>query len=207
MAPGGPFKPAVGLEWGSFREVFWLMPSRLKRFHHSGQTHIITFCCYRRRTLFLSDASKETFELALEGVRRNFRLCIYDYVVMLEHIPLLLSEPEQETVAVAIKSLKQGVSRRLIGDAEHFWQKRYDDFNIRNRRQFVEKLRYVHRNPVTKGLCARPEAWRGSSFLHYSTGHEGCVESESEWTANERERVGGGLSPLVHVAHSSQGRA
>jgi hypothetical protein len=54
---GSPFKPAVRLELGNFREVFWLMPSRLKRFHHSGQTHFITFCCYRRRTLFLSDAS------------------------------------------------------------------------------------------------------------------------------------------------------
>ncbi len=71
----------------------------------------------------------------------------------------------------------------------------------------VEKLRYVHRNPVTKGLCARPEDWKWSSFLHYATGHEGCVEIESEWTANKRERVGGELSPLVDVPHSSQRRA
>ena len=80
------------------------MPSRLKRFHHSGQTHFITFCCYRRRKLFLSDASKETFELALERVRRNFQLCVYGYVVMPEHVHLLLSEPDQETLAVAIRA-------------------------------------------------------------------------------------------------------
>jgi len=42
----------------------------------------------------------------------------------------------------------------LIGDAEHFWQKRYYDFNIRNYPQFVEKLRYIHRNPVKQGLRA-----------------------------------------------------
>ena len=52
----------------------------------------------------------------------------------------------------ALKSLKQGVSRRLIGDAEHFWQKRYYDFNIQNYPQLVEKLRYIHRNPVKAGL-------------------------------------------------------
>ena len=52
--------------------------------------------------------------------------------------PVLLSEPQQDTLADALKSLKQGVSRRLIGDAEHFWQKRYYDFNIRNYPQFVE---------------------------------------------------------------------
>ena len=53
---------------------------------------------------------------------------------MQEHVHLLLSEPQRDTLADTIKSLKQGVSRRLIGDAEHFWQKRYYDFNIRNYR-------------------------------------------------------------------------
>ena len=53
--------------------------------------------------------------------------------------PPVLSEPQQGTLADGLKSLKQGVSRRLIGDAEHFWQKRYYDFNIRNYPQFVEK--------------------------------------------------------------------
>src|SRR5271163_52745 len=91
------------------------MPSRLKRFHHSGQSHFVTFCCYRRRASFLTDASKDTFELALEGIRRSFQLHVYGYVVMPEHVHLLLSEPKRETLDVAIKSLKQGVSRRLIG--------------------------------------------------------------------------------------------
>jgi hypothetical protein len=81
-------------------------------------------------------------------------LCL-GYVVMPEHAHLLLSEPDQETLAVVIQTLKQGVSRRLIGEAEHFWQKRYHDSNIRNHRQFTERLRYAHRNPVSKGLCVR----------------------------------------------------
>jgi REP element-mobilizing transposase RayT len=120
------------------------------------------------------------FENALERVRRNFRLRVYGYVVMPEHIHLLLSEPDtdggplkpdlglsgevhsrpqQRTLADALKSLKQGVARRLIGQAEHFWQKRYYDFNVRNDAQFVEKLHYIHCNPVKQGLCERPEDW------------------------------------------------
>jgi len=79
----------------------------------------------------------------------------------------------------------------LIGGAEHFWQKRYYDFNIRNYPQFVEKLRYIHRNPVKQGLCDRPEDWQWSSFRHYATGAEGRVEIESEWTARKRERAAG----------------
>ncbi len=112
----------------------------------------MTFSCYHRRASFSAAASREVFEAVLERVRRSFALCVYGYVVMPNHVHLLLSEPPQGTLADAIKSLKQGVSRRLIGRAEHFWQKRYYDFNVRNERQFVEKLRYIHRNPVDARL-------------------------------------------------------
>jgi len=192
------------------------MPCGLTRFQHSGQNHFATFCCYHRHRLFTTDASRRIFESALERVRRSFRLQVYGYVVMPEHVHLLLSEPQrdtsidrtaplkpkdglsgppvlsetkQDTLADALKSLKQGVSRRLIGDAEHFWQKRYYDFNIRNYSQFVEKLRYIHRNPVKAGLCERPEDWEWSSFRQYATGCAGRVEIECEWTARKRERA------------------
>jgi len=82
---------------------------------------------------------------------------------MPEHVHLLLNEPQRATLADAIKSLKQGVSRRLIGDSLHFWQARYYDFNIRTYDQYVEKLRYIHRNPVERGLCNQPEDWNGAA--------------------------------------------
>lgn len=119
------------------------------------------------------------------------------------HVHFLLSEPQHGVLADALKSLKQGVSRRLIGDAEHFWQKRYYDFNVRNSQQFIEKLRYIHRNPVKRGLCQRPEDWQWSSFLPYATGQEGCVAIESEWTARRRELAAGRLCPTVELPHSS----
>ncbi len=170
----------------------------------SGQTHFVTFCCYRRRPSFTPPTSRRVFEAALERVRRNFGLCVYGYVVMPEHVHLLLSEPPHGTLAEAIKSLKQGVARRLIGTAEHFWQKRYYDFNVRNGRQFVEKLRYIHRNPVARGLCERPEEWEWSSFRQWATGCEGGVEIECEWTARRRERAAGRLCAAVELPHSSQ---
>jgi putative transposase len=229
------------------------MPWGLKRFHESGQSHFVTFCCYHRHPLLTSDESRRIFEAALERVRRSYKLCVYGYVVMPEHVHLLLSEPQRGTLADALKSLKQGVSRRLIGSCalksfplkpkaglsgppsphkptpglsgppsphkptpglsgppsglsgplEHFWQKRYYDFNIRNDSQFVEKLTYIHRNPVKAGLCGRPEDWPWSSFLHYAAGAEGRVEIELEWTARRRERAAGRLCPAVELPHSS----
>jgi REP element-mobilizing transposase RayT len=94
------------------------MPWGLKRFHESGQSHFVTFCCYHRRPLLTTDESRRIFESALERVRHSYKLCVYGYVVMPEHVHLLLSEPQPDTLADALKSLKQGVSRRLIGDAE-----------------------------------------------------------------------------------------
>src|ERR1700720_1174005 len=72
------------------------MPWGLTRFHHSGQSHFVTFCCYHRRQLFTTDASRRIFESALERVRRSFRLHVYGYVVMPEHVHLLVSEPQRD---------------------------------------------------------------------------------------------------------------
>jgi REP element-mobilizing transposase RayT len=69
-----------------------------------------------------------------------------------------------------------------------FWQRRFYDFNVRTRRKMTEKLKYIHRNPVVRGLVGRPEDWPWSSFRHYAMGEIGVVEIESEWTARRRER-------------------
>jgi|SRR5450432_407815 len=157
------------------------MPWGLQRFQQSRQRHFVTFGCHHRRPSFTTNTSRKIFENALERVRRTFGLQVYGYVVMPDHVHLLLSEPGGPRkpsfglsgavlLADAIKSLKQGVSRRLIGEAEHFWQKRYYDFNIRNHQQFVEKLRYIHCNPVKRGLCERPEDWDGAAFASTQPG-------------------------------------
>jgi len=85
---------------------------------------------------------------------------VYGYVVMPEHVHLLVSEPERGTLAQAMQSLKQGVARRLaLPAADSFRQARYYDFNVWSHHKFVEKLRYIHRNPVEPGLVERPEDW------------------------------------------------
>ena len=70
-----------------------LMPWGLTRFHHSGQSHFVTFCCYHRRQLLTTDASMRIFVSALERVRRSFRLQVYGYAVM----PGACSPPAQRT--------------------------------------------------------------------------------------------------------------
>jgi putative transposase len=83
--------------------------------------------------------------------------------------------------------LKQQTSRILKQRGSvQFWQRRYYDFNVHSEEKRVEKLKYMHRNPVKRGLLEKPEDWPWSSFRHYATGHLGVVEIESEWTAFRR---------------------
>jgi len=110
---------------------------------------------------------------------------------MPEHVHLLLSEPLQGTLASAMQAMKQSVSRKLgNGNGEPFWTERYYDFNVFSTSKRVEKLRYMHRNPVVRGLVQQPEEWLWSSFRHYLSGDEGSVEIESPWTARKRGRAG-----------------
>ena len=179
------------------------MPWGLKRFHATRQLHYLTFSCYKRRPNFGTVESRTTFESALERVRKRYGLCVYGYVVMPEHVHMLMSESERGTLAQVMQSLKQGVARTLALRAkESFWQARYYDFNVWSERKFVEKLRYIHRNPVERGLVARPEDWDGSSFRHYLNGERGTVEIESQWVAREREVAG--IFPTVKVRPSAE---
>jgi putative transposase len=104
---------------------------------------------------------------------------------MPEHVHLLVNEPGHGNLAQVIQALKLSVSVRQ--GERPFWQARYYDFNVWSAEKSTEKLRYIHRNPVARGLVARPEDWKWSSFRHYATGCEGVVEIESFWTAWRRE--------------------
>ena len=170
------------------------MPQGLRRFHQSGQSHFVTFSCYHRLPKLTNPAACQLFLEALEAARKRFEARIYGYVLMPEHVHLLLSEPKTETLAAFLRFVKISSAKRartqirIDGDGKAFWQTRYYDRNIRDYREFALKLHYLHRNPVKRGLCSSPEEWPWSSFQHYRTGAPGIVEIESEWTARLRER-------------------
>ena len=89
------------------------MPGGLRRFHQSGQSHFVTFSCYRRQPNFVNATVYDLFPLCLEDMRRRFDMRVYGYVVMPEHVHLLLSEPEHCTLAEAIHYLKLSFAKRL----------------------------------------------------------------------------------------------
>lgn len=154
----------------------------------SGEFHFLTFSCYRRLPLLGTHAAYSIFEQELETVRMRYGFVVAGYVLMPEHVHLLVGETRTASLAVALQVLKQQTSRKLKkAGAAQFWQRRYYDFNVWTEQKIVEKLNYMHRNPVQRGLVAMPEDWRWSSFCHYATGEQDTVEIESHWTAHRRE--------------------
>jgi len=163
------------------------MPKGLVRYQQCGVFHFVTFSCYRRQPLLSKDGAFSVFERELETVRGWYGFVLAGYVLMPEYVHLLVGEPSRSSLSIALQVLKQQTSRKLKQRGEvQFWQRRYYDFNVHNEEKRVEKLRYMHRNPVKRGLVEKPEDWPWSSFRHYATGQPGVVEIESQWTAFRR---------------------
>jgi putative transposase len=95
-----------------------------------------------------------------------YRFHVHGYVVMPEHVHLLVSEPADQPLSKAIASIKREVSR--LSPQSPFWLPRYYDFNVFSNEKCIEKLRYIHRNPVTRGLELKPEDYSWSSFRDYA---------------------------------------
>jgi putative transposase len=144
------------------------MPRNLIRYQQSGQFHFITFSCYRRMPLLNSSKAYSAFEHELERIRIRYGFVIAGYVLMPEHVHLLTNEPTVSSLAVVLQVLKQQTSRKLKSpETNQFWQRRYYDFNVYSEAKTIEKLKYMHRNPVRRGLVAKPEDWSPPSYAQF----------------------------------------
>jgi putative transposase len=143
--------------------------------------------------------SRDCFLSILEQVRQRFRFVVVGYVVMPEHIHLLITEPEIGNPSKVMQVLKQRTARALLPKRKRkdprqgslcgepsppraFWQARFYDFNVFTTKKRIEKLRYMHRNPVKRGLATSPEQWHWSSYRFYSLDETGAVRVNVGWS-------------------------
>jgi putative transposase len=169
------------------------MPTRLHRYYGAGYLHFITTSCYQRRPLLGSRQNRDWFLEVLERVRRRYRFVVVGYVVMPEHgasparrtgaRPSVARDASSQTRILPTPSAKASFARRLsprrlvvrsLAEAR-VWQPRFYDFVVFTEKKRVEKLRYMHRNPVKRGLVLEPRQWAWSSFRHYADGEPGRV--------------------------------
>jgi putative transposase len=150
------------------------MPKGLIRIYGFGHLHFITCSCYRRLPLLGTARARNTFVQVLASTRDRFGFRLVGYVVMPEHVHLLISEPARGTPSTVLQKLKQDVSRKLRAASDksddrlpQFWQSRFYDFNVWTLKKKIEKLGYMHMNPLKRGLVTNPKDWPWSSYGFY----------------------------------------
>ena len=183
------------------------MPSRLQRHDEPNQIHFITFSCFRRLQFFRHDVVKLTFINAMNRVRNRFKIRWIGYVIMPEHVHLLVASQakgsDQITPISRLLNTLKGASGhdgkealRDVWRKDHslgtrvlnnwatgaelkpLWKPRGYDFNVVRDDTLVSKLVYIHQNPIRRGLVDRAEQWRWSSFRHHELGDNSLIEMD-----------------------------
>ncbi len=171
------------------------MRNKLKRHYGMGHLHFLTFSCYRRKPPLGTVRARNRFVKILGQVRARFGFLLVGYVVMPDHVHLLISEPHKGTSSTSIQVLKQRVSRdprnykrrapspqlrfafsKGDEDLPRFWQPRFYDFNVYSTKKKRGKLEYMHANPVKRGVVKNPAHWMWSSYLFYEKGETGLLK-------------------------------
>jgi len=176
----------------------------LKRLYGRRDLHFVTFSCYRRLPYLRSSRSRDRFVKILDEVRRRHEFQLIGYVVMPEHVHMLISEPPKGNPSKVLQVLKQKVSRAMhekrvysggqlelaFGPEESepspFWQRRFYDFNVWSEKKLIQKLDYMHRNPVDRKLVRHPKDWPWSSWSFWEKGEMGMIRIDA-LKANSRE--------------------
>lgn len=181
------------------------MRNRLQRLYGRGDLHFITFSCCGRLPLLGRSSARTTFVAVLDEVRRQHEFRLLGFVVMPEHVHVVVGEPKIGSPSDAMQSLKQKASFRLNwsrekapaenagpqsseDDSYAFWQRRFYDFNVWSGGKLEQKIDYMHRNPVRRGLVSHPKYWPWSSWAYYEKGEAGLIRIDSLYEEIQGQR-------------------
>jgi putative transposase len=137
-----------------------LKPGRL--FSPPG-TYFVTFSTHHRRKLFVVENYARMFLKTLYRYRRDGRYELHAFVIMPEHVHLLLTPALDITIERAVQLIKGAYSYELgsiIGRNQEIWERGFTDHRIRNEVDFMHHCNYIHRNPVKRHLVSDPTEYR-----------------------------------------------
>jgi len=142
------------------------------RFILESRTWFMTAKTWQGTALFQVAASAQLFLEILYSYCEQGKLELHEFVVMPNHIHLILTPAPAVTLAQAVQFVKGGFSHRYglqFSSHREIWQRGYVDHRIRDRADYVRHRDYIHLNPVQARLVASPEAYC------YSLAHPGFV--------------------------------
>jgi REP element-mobilizing transposase RayT len=133
----------------------FVMPSGLHRTYGAHHLHFITCSCYQRLPLLASARGRDCFLSILEQTRQRYRFVVVGYVVMPEHIHLLLTEPEIGTPSTVMQVVKQRTAGALLPKRKRR--------NPRQRNLFgdePQRRAFWQHDSTTSTFGRRRSAWR-----------------------------------------------
>jgi REP element-mobilizing transposase RayT len=125
----------------------------------------------RRSIPFLKAEEFPLVVEALAAIRQRMKFLLCGYVVRPDHWHALICPRSPLTISRAVQSVKWHAARllnRKRGRAGELWQHQFWDRFLRHAKELVERLDYLHHNPVRRGLAKRPEDWRWLSYNNFS---------------------------------------
>ena len=162
----------------------------VKHYDIPGDAHLLTFSCYQRYALLSKERSRLWFIDALDKARKKHGFHLWAWVIMPEHIHLLVWTPDSEMkIDKILASIKKPVSYKAAQYLKHhaplflekltvvsagrtchrFWQSGPGwDQNLYNPPAIHNAIEYIHNNPVRRGLVQTPTAWQWSSACNWA---------------------------------------
>lgn len=144
--------------------------ARLPRLILPGQAHHVILRGNNRQAIFFSDLDRQQLLATLAEVAAQYQVAIHAYVLMDNHLHLLLTP----STAEALSRMMQSLGRRYVGwfNARHqrsgtLWEGRFRVGLIEGERHLLACMRYIELNPVRAGLCIEPAQWPWSSAAHH----------------------------------------
>jgi REP-associated tyrosine transposase len=174
---------------------------RCERWNVPGDAHELTFSCFKQRPFLKSDTMRGMVLEAIDRARATHRIHVWAYVLMPEHVHLLIwPGTDPYSISAILKSLKQSVARRAVRHIRtacpeglkhlhtgqrhspyRFWQDGGGyDRNIRSRAALRRAVAYIHENPVRRGLVECAEEWPWSSAHEWLEEGSGLLRIDRE---------------------------
>ncbi len=171
---------------------------KLKHYDHDGRARFVTFCTHNKMPLLTSNKFRKIVIESIDLFRDKYKLKLLGYVIMPEHLHLVLVPPEDIKLGPMIGKMKilssTGIHelmrnsnspmierltvRRNKVDNFVFWQRRCYDHNCRDTESVWEKVIYCHNNPVKRGLVSELKNWIWSSYRYYSGYNDVLLEMD-----------------------------
>jgi len=129
-------------------------------FSISSNTYFITTTAAQGKPLFQSTRVAELFLATLFSYRDQNKFKIYEFVLMPNHLHILLTPANEITLERAIQFIKGGFSYRAgkeLDISQEIWQRGYVDHRIRSIQEYETHREYIYQNPVKDRFSESPD--------------------------------------------------